>query len=133
MAEETPDRPETRDGTDDDGRILPKRLHDWGHVYKTPIRTTTAVLLIAFFGCSTLYGYTSQRYGVVQPPPARVAPSSTTTSPPSFSSTPSSASLTTTATTNSTETGTEGDTQTGTDSGDTQTTTRSTVPGLPGV
>ncbi|WLP89904.1 hypothetical protein [Gordonia sp. NB41Y] len=35
---------------------------DWRHIYKTRIRTSTAVLLVAFIVCSVVYGYTSQRY-----------------------------------------------------------------------
>ncbi|MGW0037530.1 hypothetical protein [Gordonia sp. NPDC003376] len=35
---------------------------DWRHIYKTRLRTSTAVLLLAFIVCSVIYGYTSQRY-----------------------------------------------------------------------
>ncbi|MCF3939833.1 hypothetical protein VX037_01715 [Gordonia sp. Z-3] len=127
-----------RDGADEPRPIIPERFRDWGHVYKTRLRTSTAVLLIAFLGSSILYGYTSQRYGVVQPPaaPARTSVSTTVTPEPSWSSTPSSTSLTTTTTTTTDSVdGPDGDTEPepGSGTGDTGTQTRSTVPGLPGV
>ncbi|MEE3852877.1 hypothetical protein VZC37_21245 [Gordonia sp. LSe1-13] len=113
--------------------IIPERFRDWGHVYKTRIRTSTAVLVIAFLGSVTLYGYTSQRYGVVEPP-AAPAPRTTqsTTTEPSWTSTPSSTSVTstTTTTTDTVQTGTDGEPQTG-DTGQEQTTTETTGPQLP--
>ncbi|MEE4021811.1 hypothetical protein V1Y59_01870 [Gordonia sp. PKS22-38] len=112
--------------------IIPERFRDWGHVYKTRIRTSTAVLVIAFLGSVILYGYTSQRYGVVEPPTAP-APRSTqsTTTEPSWTSTPSSTVTSTTTTTDSVETGTDGEPQTGAETGQEQTTTETTGPGLP--
>lgn len=114
--------------------IIPERFRDWGHVYKTRIRTSTAVLVVAFLGSTILYGYTSQRYGVVQPPPPPAPASSTiatTTDEPSWSSTPPSMSETASY---PTETDSEDsiDTEPGPE-GPTETQTRSTVPGLPGV
>ncbi|MYR04862.1 hypothetical protein GTV32_00245 [Gordonia sp. SID5947] len=127
-----------QDTQDEDG---PRAPRDWRHVYKTRMRTSTAILLVAFLGSVVLYGYTSQRYGVVAPPapqPARTTQSSTTTTetPKPSSTMRSTSSSTSTAestTTTEDETGPNGDTggdQTGQQEG---TTTEETVPGLPGV
>lgn len=116
------------------------RSWHWKYIYGTRIRSTTALLAIAFVVCTVLYGYTAQRYGVVAPPPPQ-QPRTTQSTPPaeSPSSVPSSRVESSTApsgtdTTDQTATtgpdGSTGDGQPGGGSGGTSSTT---VPGLPGV
>lgn len=59
------------------------RRREWGHIRGTRIRTSTAAMVVVFLGLLTLYGWTSQHYGVVAPAPQPTrthAPSSTTPS-----------------------------------------------------
>jgi hypothetical protein len=62
-------------------RRRPLRDRNWKHIYRTRIRTSTAILLVAFLGCWTLYGFTSQRYAPAPTPtaPAQVARTTTPT------------------------------------------------------
>lgn len=39
-----------------------------GHIYRTKVRTTTIILIVAFFSCVVLYGYTTAYYGVAPSP-----------------------------------------------------------------
>ena len=71
-----------------DRRAASRRKYRWGYIYGTRIRTSTAVVALVFVVCVILYGYTSQRYGVVAPPPP-VAPRTTVTTP-TYSEPPSS-------------------------------------------
>lgn len=48
---------------DEPGR-LEQLWHRVDHVYHTKVRTTTAILIIAFFGCVIGYGYVADYYGV---------------------------------------------------------------------
>ncbi|WP_238422896.1 hypothetical protein [Gordonia sp. 'Campus'] len=113
------------------------RRRDWRHIARTRARTSTVLLVGVFLLCCVLYGYTSQRYGIVDPP-ARPAPKSTTqTVEPSYEAPSSTFSSTTEESSSTTDTssgvdGTEG--TSGTDSQvPTTTTTRPTVPGLPNI
>ncbi|MGV9671343.1 hypothetical protein ACWDPV_12230 [Gordonia sp. NPDC003504] len=65
-------------------RRRPLRDRNWKHIYRTRIRTSTAILLVAFLGCWTLYGFTSQRYA---PAPTTTAPAQVarTTTPTYYS------------------------------------------------
>ncbi|GAC47464.1 hypothetical protein [Gordonia aichiensis] len=71
-----------------------RHRRDWRHIPRTRIRTSTALVSVLFIVCVVLYGYTSQRYGIVDPPapqPARhrttvqTTPESTYSTPPSSS------------------------------------------------
>ncbi|MFW0787204.1 hypothetical protein AAFP35_22120 [Gordonia sp. CPCC 206044] len=113
---------------------------EWRHIYKTRIRTSTALLVAAFLGCVILYGYTSQRYGVVAAPsaPTRVSTSTTpsTTTPLPSSTTTTTSTSTTPSTTQTSESGTDetgGAGEQGATTGDETTTAPNTIPGLPGV
>lgn len=73
----------------------PHRLRhrrDWHHIPHTRIRTSTAIVTVLFIVCIVLYGYTSQRYGIVDAPAPRPTPHRTTveTTPEWTYSTPSS-------------------------------------------
>ncbi|WP_439029600.1 hypothetical protein [Gordonia terrae] len=132
---DTPD-PGSRDGGSN-GREPRRGTFDWGHIARTRVRTSTAILVAVFIACCILYGYTSQRYGVVDPP-ARPAPTSTTqTVEPSYEPPPSSFSSTTEESSSTTDTSSGVDGTEGTSGTDTQvpttTTTRPTVPGLPNI
>ncbi|MET9203043.1 hypothetical protein [Gordonia sp. NPDC003585] len=74
------------------------RKRDWGHIRGTRVRTSTAVLVIAFIALLWVYGYTSQRYGVVDQTTQQPAPRTTQqTYETTRSSTPSSSSVTSTS------------------------------------
>ncbi|ANY24420.1 MULTISPECIES: hypothetical protein [Gordonia] len=116
-----------------------RRRIDWGHIARTRIRTSTAILVAVFLACCVLYGYTSQRYGVVAPAPARPAPTSSQTVEPTYEPPPSTTSSTTSTTTESSTTdttggvdGTDGTSTDGTRS-QTPSTSRETIPGLPNI
>ncbi|AZG48615.1 hypothetical protein [Gordonia insulae] len=123
---------------EDEGQTT--RHREWRHIYKTRIRTSTAILVALFVAGIVLYGYTSQRYGVVAPPnpPPRTTTSTPTTTEPT---TPWSSSTTTTGTSSATTTTGEGaDDETGAPgeggtqgTGGQSITTQQTIPGLPGV
>ncbi|MFW0792437.1 hypothetical protein AAFP30_01365 [Gordonia sp. CPCC 205515] len=68
------------------------RKRQWHHIPRTRIRTSTAVMVVVFFGLLTLYGWTSQHYGVVAPvqQPAPTRTTTTTTPPYTYSSEPTS-------------------------------------------
>lgn len=73
----------------------PHRLRhrrDWHHIPHTRIRTSTAIVSVLFIVCVVLYGYTSQRYGIVDAPAPQPTHQRTTveTTPQSTYSTPSS-------------------------------------------
>ena len=68
-----------------------KRGHDWQHIARTRMRTSTAILVTVFLACCVLYGYTSQRYGVVYSP-ARPAPTTSQTVEPTYEPPPSTSS-----------------------------------------
>ncbi|AZZ81390.1 MULTISPECIES: hypothetical protein [Gordonia] len=130
-------------GGQDDGRR--RRSFRWDqHIGRTSIRISTAILLVVFILCCVLYGYTSQRYGIVSPEPPRPAPRTSqvveeptyeeplpsTTYEESTSKTPSG------STTG--EPGVEGGTDAPLPPGETrspsqQSAPRNTIPGLPGV
>lgn len=71
-----------------------RHSRDLGHIPHTRIRTSTAIVGVLFIVCVVLYGYTSQRYGIVEPPPApthhrttvQTTPSATYSSPTSYPS-----------------------------------------------
>ncbi|KAF0969027.1 hypothetical protein [Gordonia sp. YY1] len=127
--------------TPDDTRR--RRTFRWRqHIGGTSIRISTALLLVAFVLCGVLYGYTSQRYGVVAPEPPRPAPRTSQVVEPTYRETPPSTFSETTSETPSDVSTTDepgfGGTDTsapsgGTRSPSTPSTTRQTVPGLPGV
>lgn len=74
------------------------RKRDWGHIRGTRVRTSTAVLVIAFIALLWVYGYTSQRYGVVDQTTQQPAPRTTQqTYETTRSSTPSSSSASSTS------------------------------------
>ncbi|GAC66556.1 hypothetical protein [Gordonia soli] len=142
--DETPtgEIPTVTDAAADDQHTDPPR-RDWRHLWRTRIRTSTFILVVAFVGMLALYGYTSERYGVVEPPqrptPVRTTPTPTetwtpsSTSPTSTSSSSSSPSVPSTSdesgaggATGEPDVGDQGP-QTGSRS------TPTTVPGLPGV
>lgn len=58
-----------------------RRLRWKKYVGNTTIRVSSVVLLVVFIACCLLYGYTSQRYGVVSPEPPRPAPRTTQYTP----------------------------------------------------
>lgn len=66
-------------GTDSGSRL--RRLRWKKYVGNTTIRVSSVVLLVVFIACCLLYGYTSQRYGVVSPEPPRPAPRTTQYTP----------------------------------------------------
>ncbi|GAA1480774.1 hypothetical protein GCM10009624_12140 [Gordonia sinesedis] len=106
----------------------------WKHIYGTRIRTSTAILAVAFVALTVLYAYTSQRYGVVSAPPPQPRTTQSTPTVESTSSSPSST-VESSAPSVSATTGEDGvpggrGEQGGTG---TQDTTTRTVPGLPGV
>lgn len=115
-----------------------RRRHiDWGHIARTRIRTSTAILVAVFLACCVLYGYTSQRYGVVAPAPARPAPTASQTVEPTYEPPPSTSSSTTTTESSTTDTtggvdGTDGSSTDGTRS-QTPSASRETIPGLPNI
>ncbi|ALG85524.1 hypothetical protein [Gordonia phthalatica] len=86
-------------------RQLARRMR---HVYKTRVRTTTVVLVVAFIALSVFYAFSSQHYypETVKQPVRNVQQSQTTTDEPTptVSETPTS----TPETTSSTPTATEG-------------------------
>ncbi|EON30836.1 MULTISPECIES: hypothetical protein [Gordonia] len=115
-----------------------RRRFDWGHIARTRVRTSTAILVAVFLACCVLYGYTSQRYGVVAPAPARPAPTTSQTVEPTYEPPPTTSSTTTTSTepsTTDTTGGVEGTDGTSTDGTGSQTpsTSRETIPGLPNI
>ncbi|TYQ04528.1 UNVERIFIED_ORG: hypothetical protein L601_000600002010 [Gordonia westfalica J30] len=136
----------TPDGSDDGRR---RRNFRWNqHIGNTSIRISTAILFVIFVLLCILYGYTSQRYGVVSPEPPRPAPRTSqvveepgyteplpsTTYEESTSETPSESSTD--------EPGSDGRTEGGTDAplppGETRSPSqesapRNTIPGLPGI
>ncbi|MCR5976843.1 hypothetical protein GDN83_03620 [Gordonia jinghuaiqii] len=141
----SPDTTDTQRGGS--GRRGRRRLpFRWGqHIGRPTIRVSTAILLFVFVLCCVLYGYTSQRYGVVEPQAPRPTPKPTVEvveptyeAPPrtSFSTTESG-----TSTTDVTGSGTGTDTGTGEQGPGPSpssrgappppTTTRQTIPGLP--
>ena len=71
-----------------------RHRRDWHHIPHTRVRTSTAIVSVLFIVCVVLYGYTSQRYGIVEPPPApthhrttvQTTPSATYSSPTSYPS-----------------------------------------------
>ena len=71
-------------------RLRPSR--DWSHIPHTRARTSTAIVGVLFIVCVVLYGYTSQRYGIVDAPAPQPTHQRTTveTTPQSTYSTPSS-------------------------------------------
>ncbi|MDL9936829.1 hypothetical protein QSJ18_08765 [Gordonia sp. ABSL1-1] len=74
------------------GRLARLRLPaGWRYVPKTRMRTSTLIIALAFVACSILYGYTSQRYGVVDEPGGSRAPAPrTSTAVPLYEPTESS-------------------------------------------
>lgn len=80
--------------TDDSGKRAPgdgPSRRDFSHVYRTPIRTSTAAMVVAFVGLLILYGYTSDHYAALdaqnEQRPAPTAPrfTPTHTTPPTTS------------------------------------------------
>ncbi|MFE0751569.1 hypothetical protein [Gordonia sp. NPDC058843] len=127
------DPPPQQSPDESDGR----RRIDWGHIARTRLRTSTAILVAVFLACCVLYGYTSQRYGVVAPAPARPAPTTSQTVEPTYEPPPSTYSTTTTTEPSTTDTTggvdqTEGSSTDGTRA-PTPSTSRETIPGLPNV
>ncbi|MCX2756328.1 hypothetical protein [Gordonia sp. 4N] len=130
-----PESPPPQHSPDEsDGR----RGHDWRHIARTRLRTSTAILVTVFLACCVLYGYTSQRYGVVYSP-ARPAPTTSQTVEPTYEPPPSTSSSTTTtstepSTTDSTS-GVEGTDGSSTDGAPAPApgTSRETIPGLPNI
>lgn len=125
----------------DDGRR--RRTFRWNqHIGRTSIRISTAILFVVFIVCCILYGYTSQRYGVVSPEPPRPAPRTSQVVEPTYerplpSTYEESTSQTSSASSTTGEPGVEGGTGTPLPPGQTglpsESTTRQTIPGLPGV
>ena len=69
-----------------------RHRRDWHHIPHTRVRTSTAIVSVLFIVCVIVYGYTSQRYGIVDapaPPPTHHRTSVETT-PETTYSTPSS-------------------------------------------
>lgn len=109
---------------------------EWQHIRGTRIRTSTAVLVISFLALFALYGYTSQRYGVVAPAqPEHTNHAPRTTHSHEYSSTPSVSTTRSSETSESAseESGQFGDTQNTSTERAPITTTQMTIPGLPGV
>lgn len=123
--------------TPHDGRH--RRMFRWNqHIGRTTVRISTTILFAVFILCCVLYGYTSQRYGVVAPEPPRPAPrtSQVVDTPVYEEPVPSTSSETTSSRPSESSTGEpgiDGGTEGGTRSTSTPSTTRPTIPGLPGV
>ncbi|MEO9330286.1 hypothetical protein [Gordonia aurantiaca] len=110
---------------------------------RTTIRLSSVVLFVVFIACCLLYGYTSQRYGVVEPQPARPAPrtSQIVEEPEYTEPVPSSTEILSESTSESpspgepgaVEEGPGGTSSPGEGPRTAPSTTRQTVPGLPGV
>ena len=142
---DTPDTRRGRSGRRGRRRHLPIR---WGqHIGRSSIRVSTAILLFVFVLCCVLYGYTSQRYGVVEPQAPRPAPRPTAEFvEPTYEAPPSTSFSTTESGTPTTD---DTGSRTGTDTGTVEqgtdpspsspgapgppTTTRQTIPGLPNL
>ncbi|WP_232715482.1 hypothetical protein [Gordonia metallireducens] len=131
------------DGSEHDGGRR-RRIFRWNqHIGRTSIRISTAILFAVFIVCCVLYGYTSQRYGVVSPEPPRPAPrTSQVVDQPTYEQPlPSTYERTTSESPSESSTtggpGSDGGTETPVPPGQTptpsQSTTRPTIPGLPGV
>ncbi|MFT4042877.1 MAG: hypothetical protein QM673_06930, partial [Gordonia sp. (in: high G+C Gram-positive bacteria)] len=75
-----------------------RRPRDWGHIPRTRVRTSTAVVGVLFIVAVVLYGYTSQRYGVVSPVSAPVGHDRSTSTPVAPSSLPAASSVSVTST-----------------------------------
>ncbi|MCR8897235.1 hypothetical protein NWF34_09765 [Gordonia sp. GONU] len=119
-----------------DGRRFRFRWNQ--HIGRTSVRISTTILFAVFIVCCVLYGYTSQRYGVVAPEPPRPAPktSQVVDTPVYEEPVPSTFSETTSGSpsgSSTSEPGIDGGTEGGTRSTSTPSTTRPTIPGLPGV
>ncbi|GAB90357.1 hypothetical protein [Gordonia rhizosphera] len=126
------EEPAREEGPTEPRPVIPPRFRDWGHIYGTQIRTSTVVLVAAFLASVVLYGYTSQRYGIVSPPPARTQATTTTTPEPTWSY-PSSSSVSPSLSGSATTPGSGEEGSVGTESGQTASTAPRTIPGLPGV
>lgn len=139
-----PGAPGRRKPSSDKSGRAPLPWEGWGHIRGTRVRTSTAVLLVVFIALLTLYGYTSERYGVVDPAPApRRAVPTTPYVPPTTEQAPTTSETSVSPTTgpdDSTEPSypqdeTPGGTDSERDGQGTQTgpTTTGPIPGLPGV
>ncbi|MGV9825353.1 hypothetical protein [Gordonia sp. NPDC003429] len=106
-----------------------RRPRDWGHIPRTRIRTSTALVTVLFVVSVILYGYSSQRYGVVSPAPEPVRRPTTATYSPTPSLSPTSVESVS-PTESVAPTGENDDTQ---PSGEEQSPSPQTIPGLPGV
>ncbi len=80
----------TADEIGDPHRLRHRR--DWHHIPHTRVRTSTAIVSALFIVCVIVYGYTSQRYGIVDAPAPQPTHHRTSvqTTPESTYSTPSS-------------------------------------------
>jgi len=109
-AEET--EPDDERGQGPEPSAFKKLARRTKHIYKTRVRTTTAVLCIAFILLSIFYSFSSQHYHPEDQVPRRstvqqpVEPTTSEVIPPSTS-------VTSTAPSSPTQTGTPGSTETG--------------------
>lgn len=69
-----------------------RHRRDWHHIPHTRVRTSTAIVSVLFIVCVIVYGYTSQRYGIVDAPAPQPTHHRTSveTTPETTYSTPSS-------------------------------------------
>ena len=69
-----------------------RHRRDWHHIPHTRVRTSTAIVSLLFIVCVIVYGYTSQRYGIVDAPAPQPTHHRTSveTTPETTYSTPSS-------------------------------------------